>query len=119
MGRYYNGDIEGKFWVAVQSSADADFFGVTGYQPEWLEYEFEQEDLENVQAGIKTCNEKLGKYKKKLDEFFEKNFAYNDKMLEDAGIPPAMAEWYARLQLGEKIENSIKVNGQCYFSAEY
>jgi hypothetical protein len=27
MGRYYNGDIEGKFWVAVQSSDDADFFG--------------------------------------------------------------------------------------------
>jgi len=28
MGRYYNGDIEGKFWFAVQSSDDADFFGV-------------------------------------------------------------------------------------------
>ena len=27
MGRYYHGDIEGKFWFAVQSSQDADFFG--------------------------------------------------------------------------------------------
>lgn len=25
MGRYYNGDIEGKFWFGVQSSNDADF----------------------------------------------------------------------------------------------
>ena len=25
MGRYYQGDIEGKFWFAVQSSNDADF----------------------------------------------------------------------------------------------
>ena len=25
MGRYYHGDIEGKFWFAVQSSNDADF----------------------------------------------------------------------------------------------
>ena len=30
MGRYYNGDIEGKFWFAVQSSNDADFFGCEG-----------------------------------------------------------------------------------------
>ena len=26
MGRYYQGDIEGKFWFAVQSSADPEFF---------------------------------------------------------------------------------------------
>ena len=31
MGRYYNGDIEGKFWFGVQSSDDADFFGVDGH----------------------------------------------------------------------------------------
>jgi hypothetical protein len=28
MGRYYHGDIEGKFMFGVQSSDDADFFGV-------------------------------------------------------------------------------------------
>ena len=38
MGRYYNGDIEGKFWFAVQSSDDADYFGVEGQRPEMLEY---------------------------------------------------------------------------------
>ena len=27
MGRYYDGDIEGKFWFAVQSSDDGEFFG--------------------------------------------------------------------------------------------
>ena len=30
MGRYYSGDIEGKFWFAIQSSDDADYFGVEG-----------------------------------------------------------------------------------------
>ncbi len=43
MGRYYSGDIEGKFWFGVQSSDDADFFGVTGYAPETLEYYFEKD----------------------------------------------------------------------------
>ena len=38
MGRYYEGDIEGKFWFAVQESNDADFFGVTGEQPNYLTY---------------------------------------------------------------------------------
>lgn len=31
MGRYYWGDIEGKFGFAVQSSNDADHFGYTGH----------------------------------------------------------------------------------------
>ena len=31
MGRYYNGDIEGKFWFGVQASNDADFFGSEGH----------------------------------------------------------------------------------------
>ena len=37
MGRYYDGDIEGKFWFGVQSSDDADFFGSKGYQPEYID----------------------------------------------------------------------------------
>ena len=28
MGRYYNGDINGKFWFAVQNSNCADRFGL-------------------------------------------------------------------------------------------
>ena len=32
MGRYYNGDIEGKFMFAVQSSTSADRFGCAGKQ---------------------------------------------------------------------------------------
>ena len=27
MGRYYHGDIEGKFWFGVQDSRDAEHFG--------------------------------------------------------------------------------------------
>ena len=36
MGRYYRGDIEGKFWFAVQQSDDADYFGVEGERPNFL-----------------------------------------------------------------------------------
>ena len=39
MGRYYSGDIEGKFWFGVQNSTDADFFGVQG-EPRFYHYYF-------------------------------------------------------------------------------
>ena len=44
MGRYYHGDIEGKFMFGVQSSTDADFFGVEG-EATHLSYGFNAEDL--------------------------------------------------------------------------
>ena len=40
MGRYYSGDIEGKFGFAIQNSNAADRFGVTGQTPNFLEYYF-------------------------------------------------------------------------------
>ena len=51
MGRHYTGDIEGRFAFAIQSSDDANFFGVTGTQPELLAYYFEKEDLPKVKKG--------------------------------------------------------------------
>ena len=36
MGRYYNGDIEGKFWVAVQPSDAAARFGGRNYEPSYI-----------------------------------------------------------------------------------
>ena len=44
MGRYYNGDIEGKFWFAVQSSTDASFFGADPYEPNYVNYYFEKDE---------------------------------------------------------------------------
>ena len=43
MGRYYSGDIEG-VWFAVQNSDDADFWSA-GYEPEYLQYDFDTDHL--------------------------------------------------------------------------
>ena len=52
MGRYYQGDIEGKFWFGVQSSDDANNFGGSEIEVQdedgevmELEYFFNKEDL--------------------------------------------------------------------------
>ena len=123
MGRYYKGDIEGKFWFGVQSSADADFFGVKGYQPEHFFYNFEKDDLENVKKGIEDCEKELGEYKIKLDKFFKNKDYFNrmelkDFLKVDENKVRDLLKWNARLHLGLEIKSCIEKKGQCHFEAE-
>jgi hypothetical protein len=118
MGRYFSGDIEGKFWFAVQSSDCADRFGVQGYQPEVLKYWFSEEDLEGVEQEIANIETKLGDKLKVIDDFFETRNSYNDEMLLEIGISKQDLSEYADLGMGKKIRDCIKENGQCEFEAE-
>ena len=124
MGRYYQGDIEGKFWFAIQSSEDANFFGCLG-EPRFLSYGFETEDLPNIEKGLKECVEVLGnnRIRNKLDKFFERKDGYNDEMLmKEFGWSKErvryLLTWYARALLGEQFRDSVKTQGHCYFEAE-
>jgi len=124
MGRYYNGDINGKFWFGTQSSDDADFFGSTGTPSNDLNYYFEkQEHLESIKKGIKQCEKELGEYKLKLDQFFKKEIAYNNKQISeelkiDETKVKELLTIYARLKLGNKILKCVQETGSCNFTAE-
>ena len=126
MGRYYDGDIEGKFWFGIQSSDDASFFGGKIQEPCNIDYHFNaKDDMESVEEGLKTCKEKLGANKDLLDKFFKEHDSYNNEMIEDAygwseKETRELLEWYARLDLGEKIYNHLKKDedGCCNFTAE-
>ena len=123
MGRYYTGDIEGKFWFGVQSSNDADFFGSYGYEPSYLNYYFDENNLKDIEKGIASCKKKLGKYKKLLDDFFKEKESYNNEMIVQSleiskEKVKVLLEWYARLSLGEKIYECVKKSGSCEFEAE-
>ncbi len=127
MGRYYHGDIEGKFWFAVQSSDDGEFFGA---MPSSIDYTVN--DIKQVEDGIKKCEIALGDNLTRLDDFFNSKGGYNDQMIEewweekyniilDSEKIRAMLEWYARLALGKQIfdyMNSEECEGSCFFSAE-
>ena len=122
MGRYYTGDIEGKFWFGIQSSDDANFFGSEGYC-NYLDYYFDEDQLPKVTDGINQCKAQLGKWIPKLDEFFKKNKGYNEAMLEEQinlkkNDSRKMLEWYARLRLGLKIKECVEKHGDCGFQAE-
>lgn len=124
MGRYYNGDIEGKFWFGIQSSADGEFFGAT---PDYSIIDYIVEDIKKVNKGLKKCKEKLGDKLEKLDNFFkeleEKKSGYNHSMVAKAvDIDKLEVEfyltWYARYKLGKQIKDCIDEQGSCFYSAE-
>lgn len=118
MGRYYSGDIDGKFWFALQSSDAADRFGVTGQQPDELQYFFTEDDLEGVEEEIKNIEESLGEKKQILDDFFKKTNGYTDQDIEALGVSRDELSDYADLGLGIKIRNQIRDFGECNFTAE-
>ena len=127
MGRYYSGDIEGKFWFGVQSSDDAEFFGGFASEPNEIDYTFTEDDLRTIDQGIAKCLVQLGDNKAKLEAFFKENATYNDAQVGDhLGLPHddydkaarGVLEWYARLELGEKILACVKERGECAFTAE-
>jgi predicted DNA-binding protein YlxM (UPF0122 family) len=134
MGRWYSGDINGKFWVGIQSSCDGDFFGVEGLEDcnddgepsNELFYSFSNFEESSVKNGIKRCKEELGKYEKRIDKFFKEHKSYNDEDLaaaildenDDTIETDALLMWYARLKFGQKILNCIRKKGKCEFYAE-
>ena len=138
MGRYYSGDIEGKFWFGVQGSDDAIHFGgtadfidgdgevldedETGGAVE-MYFHFGQEDVESIKEGIQKCLDELGENHEKIEKFFDEQDSYNDEILANAletSVPKtrSLLEHYARLGLGLKIENCVGENGECNFTAE-
>lgn len=122
MGRFYSGDIEGKFWFGVQPSCDGEFFGAEEQEPSSIKYF--TEDIETAKNGVKKCIDNLGEYKDKIDEFFSDKDCYNDEQLAKyLGINSLakikeLLQWYARLELGEKIVKCLQENGSCYFEAD-
>ena len=47
MGRYYNGDVEGKFWFAIQSSNAPERFGAYENQG-YINYSIDRESLPEI-----------------------------------------------------------------------
>jgi len=99
MGRYYHGDIEGKFWFAVQSSDIIEtVFGGENVGESYEEYNEETQEMETIlQEGDFTIYlvrdkeyvnkvmielvEDLGEYKEKLDTFFDNCNSYSREQL--------------------------------------
>ena len=113
MGRYYDGDINGKFMFAVQSSHAADRFGSEGHN-NYVEYYFDNENLPTIEKELALLNEDF----KIVEEFFKGRDSWNLEQQEQAGINDEQMRNYADYRLGKQILECIKENGVCQFQAE-
>jgi hypothetical protein len=114
MGRYYSGDIEGKFMFAVQSSNAADRFGSVGCEPNYVEYYFDEEQLNEIKEQLDILRPAY----EKIAKFFETRQVYNREEMAENDITEQEMSDYADYVLGEKIMDCILKNGECNFTAE-
>ncbi|HIF47043.1 hypothetical protein [Candidatus Thioglobus sp.] len=140
MGRHYQGDIEGEFWFAVQSSDDGEFFGAVDdsnnaivdiEESGYIAYRIPNDERHGeVEDGIDRCLRELGIWKKHLTEFFKDNSIYNQErivtFLKEKNVQTTTEEvkaklkWFARLDMGLKIEKAFNENPDedIYFDAD-
>ena len=83
MGRYYDGDISGKFWFAVQSSTAPARFGGNEYEPNYINFYFRDDQLKEVEEELYRIHKNMQGNIEKLDEFFKQNNGYNEQMIID------------------------------------
>ena len=77
MGRYYTGDIDGKWWFGVQSSYTPERFGS---EPSYYTYYINKENVEETMENIK---EGLGDKIKMFEKFFKENTLLNQAFVKD------------------------------------
>ena len=127
MGRYYTGDIEGKFAFGEQASDTADQFGVQG-QPQYLEYYFSTNNISEVRARLTELEESFGEYKTPILTYIDlfgcepyEQVIPLSTYLERAGMKLLEGKKlsnYFDYSLGRQILQCIGEKGECSFSAE-
>lgn len=113
MGRYYDGDIEGKFWFAVQSSTDGEQFGAYEIEPAEIQYGVDEDSLDTCEKRLNEIVKELG-----ITEPLETIDPETVHERVDDNDVTRKTELLASLELGLKIWKCLKEKGECYFTAD-
>jgi hypothetical protein len=110
MGRYYHGDIEGKFGFASQPSDDGAYFGAVAYESNYVPYVLANEDIPNAIEKLKA-----------LIKEFKKNTGCKDRLTINTKVDDfwnmVNNDWYqdrkngllaSRIDMGLKIAQYYK-----------
>ena len=119
MGRYYNGDIEGKFMFGVQGSDAGERFGAQELESHYVEYCVNREEYNNI---VKTLDEIKSKgHVERVEKMFEKEIGWNDTILEKYGVSRKDMEEYADYEMGLQMKEWFDTNDHdtLYFTAEF
>ncbi len=119
MGRYYSGDIEGKFMFAVQPSDAGEQFGAQREEPNYVDYYVCKE---NYDAILKKLQElEHGGAIERVKIMFGENELYNVKTMKTYNVSEDDISKYADWCLGNQMKEFFDNNperDELYFTAE-
>tara|TARA_R110000764_G_scaffold18806_2_gene50162 strand:+ start:104 stop:490 length:387 start_codon:yes stop_codon:yes gene_type:complete len=127
MGRYYDGDIVGKFVFGSQSSAAADRFGVKGEAPDYIDYYYDESNLEDLETEIKLIEDEMGEHGNYLKIYYDLygsrddvQITFEDYLIKGDKKPLSKDQLleFFDYRIGKKIQKCIKEQGECSFTAE-
>ena len=122
MGRYYSGDIEGKFWFGLQSSTAPERFCAEEQSWQVINYYIDRDDLPKIKEEIEKI-ENDPEVKKIIDLYKnDENFGFSDENIEKHAITKKAMEDYADLLLGKQIYDYFDFDPErhgCEINAEY
>ena len=87
MGRYYHGDIDGKFMFAVQSSDAHERFGAVEEESYYVPYVVYRDSYAEICAELDSIKQKghIDKVEKMFDDYYEEDDDIETEKSEDEG----------------------------------
>ena len=117
MGRYYNGDVNGKFMFAVQGSDAHERFGAI--QSDYINYVVYRDSYAEICAELDSI--KNNSSIEKVDKMFNEKSGYNDDIKKEFDVSEKDLSEYADYEVGIQLKEFFDDNpdiDECRFDAE-
>jgi len=119
MGRYYNGDVNGKFMFAIQSSDAHERFGAVEEKSNYINYVVYRDSYAEICAELDAIKHKG--HIDKVDKMFSEEGGYNDEIKKKFGVSEKDLSEYADYEIGMQLKEFFDDNpdiDECRFDAE-
>lgn len=119
MGRYYNGDVEGKFMFAIQGSDAHERFGAVEEESNYINYVVHRDSYAEICAELESI--KNNSSIEKVDKMFNEKGGYNDKIKKEFGVSEKDLSEYADYEIGIQLKEFFDDHpdvDECRFDAE-
>ena len=118
MGRYYNGDVNGKFAFAVQDSNAHERFGAVEEESNYVDYVVYRDNYAEICEELESIDKSSIE---KVDKMFSKENGWNDEILARYNVTlediSEHADHKLGMQLKEFFDNHPDAD-ECRFEAE-
>lgn len=109
MGRYYSGDIDGKFMFAIQGGDAGERFGAIEENSGYIDYVVYREDSYKAIVEELKQIEKSGSVDR-VNKMFKDDWLWNDEKMKKFGVSSNDISEYADHRMGKKMKDFFDKN---------